>query len=321
MNLVQVRMFCLSATLGSLSDAARAMGITQSAVSKGLSRLQEEEGVRLFETSRGKLALTPAGEAFLPFARRILEQETLADRCLRDFRQGEVVSILTSETFGIYYLPPAVRRLRERWPATRVRVDLAHNANIEDRVARGTHDVGILSRPGRNAALDYFHLLDDELALVCAAGHELSNRTVEAAELSGRSFILHEAGSVPRQIAEEFLSRHSLSVDVPMEVSNVESMKVLVREDAGFAFLSRRSALAELESGSLGEVGIAGERLSRGFYLVHRRDRETSLPVRRLYHTLRRGGEGPVEAIHDGSSRGHDGMEEAPDLDPAKATR
>jgi len=319
MNLVQVRMFCLSATLGSLSDAARAMGITQSAVSKGLSRLQEEEGVRLFETSRGKLALTPAGEAFLPFARRILEQETLAARCLRDFRQGEVVSILTSETFGIHYLPPVVRRLRARWPSTRVRVDLAHNANIEDRIARGTHDVGILSRPGRNPALDYFHLLDDELALVCTFGHELSGRTVDPAELSGRSFILHEAGSVPRQLAEEFLARHSLSVDVPMEVSNVESMKVLVRENAGFAFLSRRSALAELESGTLGEVRVAGERLSRGFYLVHRRDRETSLPVRRLYHALRDGSDGSPEAVHDDPSPGHDSTEWFPSPDPTEA--
>ncbi|GEM_PF-2487075 len=309
MNLVQVRMFCLSATLGSLSDAARAMGITQSAVSKGLSRLQEDEGVRLLETSRGKPLLTPAGEAFLPFARRILEEETVAVRCLRDFRQGEVVSILTSETFGIYYLPPVVRRLRARWPATRVRVDLAHNANIEDRIARGTHDVGILSRPGRNPSLDYFHLLDDELALICSTGHELSGRTVDPAELSGHSFILHEAGSVPRQLAEEFLSRHSLSVDVPMEVSNVESMKLLVRENAGFAFLSRKSALAELDSGSLGEVGIAGERLSRAFYLAHRRDRETSLPVRHLYHTLREGSEAPVDAIHDDPSQGHDPME------------
>jgi DNA-binding transcriptional LysR family regulator len=289
-------------------------------VSKGLSRLQEEEGVRLLETSRGKLALTPAGEAFLPFARCIVEQQTLADRCLRDFRQGEVVSILTSETFGIHYLPPVVRRLRERWPATRVRVDLAHNANIEDRIARGTHDVGILSRPGRNAALDYFHLLDDELALVCAVGHELSGRTVDPAELSGRSFILHEAGSVPRQLAEEFLSRHSLSVEVPMEVSNVESMKLLVRENAGFAFLSRRSAIAELESGTLGEVGIAGECLSRGFYLVHHRDRETSLPVRHLYHTLRDGSDGPSDAIHDDPSRGHDAMEWNPVSDPSKAS-
>jgi DNA-binding transcriptional LysR family regulator len=309
MNLVQVRMFCLSATLGSVSEAARAMEVTQSAVSKGLSRLQEEEGVRLLEIRRGRLVLTQAGEAFLPVAKRLLEQETVATQCLREFRQGETVSILTSETFGIYYLPAILRRMRFLWPTTRVRVDLAHNASIEERVSRCSHDVGILSRPGRNPDLSYFHLLDDDLALVCAIGHDLSGRSVAPRALGGLPFVLHEAGSVPRLLAEEFFARHHLEVEVPMEVSHVESLKVLVRENAGIAFVSRRSVLPELEDGALGEIDVVGETLARSFYFVHRRERTSSIPMRHLYHTIRDlegGGEG---AIHDVASASHDSTE------------
>ena len=312
MNLVQVRMFCLSATLGSVSEAARAMDVTQSAVSKGLSRLQEEEDVRLLEIRRGRLVLTPAGEMFLPVARRLLEQETLATQCLRESRQGETVSILTSETFGIYYLPAILRRLRFLWPATRVRVDLAHNASIEERISRCTHDVGILSRPGRDPDLSYFHLLDDDLALVCHVGHELSGRSAEPDELEGRQFVLHEAGSVPRLLAEEFFSRHHLDVDVPMEVSHVESMKALVREGAGLAFVSRRSVLPDLEAGVLGEIDVVGEKLTRAFYFVHRRERASSIPMRHLYHTIRDWEGGSEPAIHDSTSAIHDHAEWAP---------
>jgi len=306
MNLVQIRMFCMSATLGSVSEAARAMEVTQSAVSKGLSRLQEEEGVRLLENRRGRLVMTPAGEAFLPVAKRLLEQETLATQCLRESRQGESVSILTSETFGIYYLPVILRRLRLLWPTTRVRVDLAHNASIEERISRCTHDVGILSRPGRNPDLSYFHLLDDELVLVCPDGHELSGRSVDPGKLDGQPFVLHEAGSVPRMLAEEFFARHQLEVEVPVEVSNVESMKALVREGAGLAFVSRHSATPELESGALGEIDVVGQTLTRAFYFVQRRERASSIPMRHLYHTIRDWGGRTDAAIHDSPSASHD---------------
>ena len=286
LNLGQVRMFCRAVALGSLGEAAREMGVTQSAISKGLVRFQEEEGVRLLKNRHGRMILTAVGESFLPIARRLLEQERLASECLRGFRQGDTIAILTSESFGIYYLPPVIRRLRERWPQTRVRVDLAHNASIEARIAHGSHDVGIVSRPGQDPDLAYFHLFDEELALVCPPGHELSGCSAEPQQLSGEAFVLHEAGSVPRLLAEEFFARHALETEIPLEVSNVETMKAMVREGAGLAFLSRQSAFSELASGKLGEIKLRGDHLRRGFYFVHRRDREAAVPMRRLYHAL-----------------------------------
>lgn len=290
-------MFCLAAAHGNLSEAARKMEITQSAVSKGLARLQEEEGVRLLEIGRGRIVLTAAGEALLPIARRLLEQEALALQCLREFRQGEAVSILASESFGIYYLPAIVRRIRAQWPDTRVRVDLVHNARIEEKIAMCTHDAGIVSRPGQNPELSYFHLLDDEIVLVCAVGHELSSGPVEPGRLAGRPFVLHEPGSVPRVLAEEFFARHALEVEVPLEVSNVETMKAMVKDDAGLAFLSLRSVRRELEEGCLRRVDLEGDRILRGFYFVHRRERHVSVPMRHLYHAIRAmGGSAPEPA-------------------------
>ena len=66
MNLTALRMFLLTAERGSLSEAARALDVTQSAVSKAIARLQEEHGVLLIETSTGRPCLTPAGQHLLP---------------------------------------------------------------------------------------------------------------------------------------------------------------------------------------------------------------------------------------------------------------
>lgn len=292
---------------GSASEAARVMGLTQSAVSKGLSRWQEDEGVRLFEFVNGRVVFTAAGDALLPIARRMVEDERLAQLCLNGFRQGGVLSILTSESFGIYYLPSVLRRMRSRWPGTRVRVCLVHNASIEERIAACTHDVGIVSGPGRNPLLSYHHLLDDEIVLVASPAHDLAGRTVEPEELSGRSFVMHDPGSVPRMLVDELFSRRRVDARVPIEVSNVETMKELAREDVGLAFLSRRSVRKEIETGALSTIEIAGERLARAFFLVQRRRRDESSAMRRLYHTIREDDQGRDPRIaHDSASPGDD---------------
>lgn len=287
MNLTALRMFLLTAERGSLSEAARALDVTQSAVSKAIARLQEEHGVLLIETSSGRPSLTPAGQNLLPLARKLLELETLAEDCLSSFSRGEAISILCSETFGVYFLPPVLSRMRAEWPGTRVRMELAHNSRIEERIAGCEHEVGIVSRPGRHPSLDYFHLLDDELVLICHPAHALAGTVSHASNLAREPFVLHEPGSVPRLLAEELFLRHGLAPEVQLEVSNVETMKAAVRERVGLAFLSRRSCRNELEQGALAVVGIADERLVRSFHFVRHRDRPESPSMRRLYHCIK----------------------------------
>lgn len=284
---VRLRMFLLVADLGSASGAARVLGLTQSAVSKSLSRWQEEEGIRLLEQRNGRMVPTAAGAELLPIARRVVGEVGLASLCLRSFRDGDSVSILTSESFGVYFLPEVLRRMRERWPSTRVRACLAHNAEVEESVAACLHDLGVVSSPGRDPLLSYHHLVDDEIVLVAPADHELAGLVVHPTALAGRPFVRHEPGSVPRNLVDDLFRRHGVDPDGPFEVSNVETMKTLVREGAGLAFLSRRSAEGELRRGLLAEVGVEGERLGRAFHLVLRRGRVETPAMRRLYHLAR----------------------------------
>jgi DNA-binding transcriptional LysR family regulator len=287
MNLVRLRMFHLAATRGSISEAARELGVTQSAVSKGIARLQEEYGIRLLETSQGRPSPTCAGSALLPLAGKLAELETLAEGCLRGLSRGDSVDVLCSETFGVYCLPPVVAKVRDEWPETRLSIQLVNNGEIEGRISRCDGDVGIVSNPLENPSLSRFHLMDDELVLVCSPDHRLAGEEVGPRELDGEAFLLHEPGSVPRKLAEDFFRRHGIAHSVPLEMSSVETMKSAAREAVGLAFVSRRCVLSELSEGRLAEIPIRGERMRRSFYYVHHRERPTSLAMRRLYHSIR----------------------------------
>jgi len=78
MDLADVALFRMIAVSGSLSAAARQLGLTPMAVSRRLAALEAQVGARLFHRTTRVLSLTPEGEAFLPYAGTLLETQDQA---------------------------------------------------------------------------------------------------------------------------------------------------------------------------------------------------------------------------------------------------
>ena len=103
---------------GSMAAAARRLGCTRAQISKQISELEREFGVRLFERSTRRLSLTPSGEIFLQHAQRALEAIQNTEVALRN--QGDaprgVLRISTSITFGRMYVAPLLPRIVAKYP-------------------------------------------------------------------------------------------------------------------------------------------------------------------------------------------------------------
>jgi DNA-binding transcriptional LysR family regulator len=107
MNLNQLKIFYLAAKKGNLSLAAQELFITQPAVTKGIQRLPEFYEMKFVDHIGKKLVLTDAGEVLYEIAEKIFELESQAEESIRDFqhcKRGHS-RILSSESFGDYYLP------------------------------------------------------------------------------------------------------------------------------------------------------------------------------------------------------------------------
>ncbi|UCF95263.1 MAG: LysR family transcriptional regulator, partial [Desulfobacterales bacterium] len=107
MNLNQLKIFYFAAKYGNLSAAAEHLYITQPAVTKGIQRLQEHYEIKFVNHIGKKLVLTDAGEVLYGIAEKIFEMESQAEESIRDFQQRKRghIRILSSESFGDYYLP------------------------------------------------------------------------------------------------------------------------------------------------------------------------------------------------------------------------
>lgn len=143
-----LRAFVVLVEQGSVTDAARALGLAQSTVSEALGALERTLGTRVVARARGARAvrLTTAGEALLPHARAVLaalgEAHAAVARVAPDAQA--TVAVIASESVCTYLLPHAIAPLRARWPRTRFAVTVAPCPTVRDALATGAYDLGLV---------------------------------------------------------------------------------------------------------------------------------------------------------------------------------
>ncbi|MBO6885441.1 MAG: LysR family transcriptional regulator [Marivita sp.] len=120
----RVRAFLVTAEEGSLSAAARALGLAQPTLSRQVDALQTELGVVLFERFGRGLELTPAGADLIAHARKM--GEAAMSLSIAAYGQSDVVSglvtISASDAYAGLVLPPILKRLREQEPSITLRI-------------------------------------------------------------------------------------------------------------------------------------------------------------------------------------------------------
>jgi DNA-binding transcriptional LysR family regulator len=136
--------FVRAAELGGFSAAARALGVTPSAVSKAVSRLEDRLGVRLLNRTTRSLNPTPEGATYLERSRRILADIDEAEQEITRFRRAPrgLLRIHVSVAFGLHQLPPVLPEFVRRYPE--VQLDITANDREPDFAEDGI-DVAVRS--------------------------------------------------------------------------------------------------------------------------------------------------------------------------------
>lgn len=132
MNLNQLKIFYMAAKNRNLSLAARELFITQPAVTKGLQRLQEFYDMKFVDHIGKRLVLTDAGEVLYEIAEKIFELENQAEESIRDFQQRKRghIRILSSESFGDYYLPRIIIPFSKSYPRVRITMNILPTEHV-----------------------------------------------------------------------------------------------------------------------------------------------------------------------------------------------
>ena len=174
-DLRQLRYFVSVAEELHFGRAATRLHMTQPPLSQTILALEEALGAPLFLRSRRSVALTPAGRALLPEARRMLARAADLPELVRRAASGESgrlsLAFVSSADYSV--LPPFLRSYRAQYPQVAISLQEATSDVQVDELLHNRVDAGLLIPPLPDKArveLDYLKVFDEPLILAAPAG-------------------------------------------------------------------------------------------------------------------------------------------------------
>jgi DNA-binding transcriptional LysR family regulator len=222
--------------------AARRVHVVQSSLSSSIRALERELGGDLFVRSSRQVALTDAGRALLPAARRALAaaadgQDAVAS--VRGMVRGQL-NVGAIQTFGMIDLPALLGRYHRRHSAVTIRLRHAAAAELARAVATGHLDIAFVDCAVDEFALHEFALGSDQLVLAAPDGDELAKRRtvrLSGAELADRDFVEYRADSALRAQIDAACERAGLHRRIVCEVDTMSYLVELIDQGVGVSFL------------------------------------------------------------------------------------
>lgn len=178
--------FARIAELGTFYKAAQALFLSQSALSRRISKLEADLGVRLLDRTTRRVRLTAVGRDFLPQARRLIEELETSIAGLRDMAKlgSGQVALACVPTAAIHVLPPVIRDYSAKHPDNRIRILDVHANEVLQAVLGGEAEFGLTLSGADTPELETEALFDDPFVLACHRDHALAKKkTVKWADL------------------------------------------------------------------------------------------------------------------------------------------
>lgn len=284
LRLPHLETFSRAAELVSFTAAAKALGLTQAAISQRIQALEKTLGVPLFRRQGGRVLLTEAGQRLHDYAQRIL---TLHREARREIAGQSLpiagdLSLGASTIPGEHLLPALLAGFRRRFPEIHVKAQIGDSMKVLNQVERGQVSLGLVGRKDSNPHLEYRHLASDKMVLVVPKNHPWSKRKeVSLKQLCGQPLILREVGSGSRHSFETALEQAGKStrdLNIALELGSNEAIKEAVRRGMGLAILSSHAVAKELKAGQFHELKVTDLPCVREMFIVWDRRRVLSPP-------------------------------------------
>jgi DNA-binding transcriptional LysR family regulator len=222
--------------------AAQRLHVAQPSLSQAIAGLERELGVQLFHRIGRGVVLSAAGSELIAPARQVLRDLRTARATMesaKGLRRG-TVELVTMPSPGIEPLSALARQFTRRFPGIMIDAAAAFTpTEVIEKVRQGVCELGLVGAAGAVSAPGIDVLALEEQPFVLVGGPERAFPTedpVSHAALSGARMIVSPAGSLMRQIVDDFLA-DGTEMQIVAEVAHRTSILPLVLQGVGWAVL------------------------------------------------------------------------------------
>jgi DNA-binding transcriptional LysR family regulator len=286
-DLRDVRAICeLSQTTG-FREAANALAITPSALSRRVAKLEEAIGGLLVKRTTRSMALTPLGRRLVARCQPSLDSldesiEELA-RVARGMEGQISIGCIASASYAL--LAPVVARFRESNRNLRIHMKEADGKSIVTAVLNHEVDFGLTTSGARHKELIAELVADDAFVLVCGKQHPFATRrSLTWPQIRDERLMGYKSSSNIRQMMDTQLSRKGIELNWFDEVDTLSSLMGYLETGS---FLGVVPQLVAAQMKGLATVPLIAPKLQRELFLVRRGDVALTPPATRLWEDIR----------------------------------
>lgn len=259
-NLSLYHIFNCVAETGNISHAAKQLYISQPAVSKAITSLEENLGAILFLRNSRGVKLTEEGELLYSHTKNafsILRQGEEHIRRIHELGIGHL-RIGVSATLCKYLLLPYLNRFVKENPHIKITIESQSTAHTLKQLENGTLDIGLVAKPFSGKDF-HFHSLGEFEDVFVATGAYLDNLRLRAdiADIfSTANIMLLDEENVSRKYIEEYFRQNDIEPKQLLEVSSMELLIEFAKTGLGVACVIKEFVARELKEGILVEIPL-----------------------------------------------------------------
>jgi DNA-binding transcriptional LysR family regulator len=258
-NTDQLHLFLTIVRRRSLSRAAADLDLGQATVSERLRALEKEVGAPLFDRQGRGVTLTPAGEAFRPYAERALEVLREAQAAVQTARSGGAgqVTVAVTVTSGAYLFAPALVAFQKEYPLVEVKVRSAHSWDAPGLILDGVAQLALVSGPVVHPQIESAASFTARLVLVAGKAHPRARRPFSLAQLAREQLLVSYWGPASQAFLDRVRAAGEGQTGLWLELSPVELVKGLLIAGTGVSLVPEIAVRRELAAGDLVPLALA----------------------------------------------------------------
>ncbi|WP_042354484.1 LysR family transcriptional regulator [Bacillus rubiinfantis] len=241
MELRQIQYFIEVAKREHVTEAAHALHVAQSAVSRQIFNLEEELGIPLFIREGRNVKLTPIGEMLLEKMEQAIKLIDSAKREVEEQLDPEkgTIRIGFPSSLAAYTMPTAISAFRERYPQVKFQLIQGSYAHLIEGVAKGEFNLALLGPvPKRVKKITGRTLFTEKIVALLPQHHPLAARKIlKLNDLRADSFVLFPSGYILREIIVNACGQLGFEPVVGFEGEDIDAIKGLVSAGLGVTLI------------------------------------------------------------------------------------
>ena len=243
MELHRIRYFLEVAKTGNFSKAAENCHVSQPSLSQQIIKLESILDEPLFKRVRHGVMLTEFGEAFLPYARSILQSVNNAEEFSRDYHKSikGIIKLGAIPTIAPYLLPAVIEATTQNFPEITFELHEETTDRLVQKLHSGIIDYALLSPPfSGESEFICKHLLNDELLITIPYDHSLHNSNqIPLQLLESEAMVLLKDSHCLSHQSISICQKSGMNPNIKIQSSQLDTVLALVESGMGVTFTPR----------------------------------------------------------------------------------